>query len=314
MRGLRLDRGGDVLGERDAVDRQRRARRDCGGIRGAHHQRTAATHLFLQQPDCIGELRGSQRVAAHEFREVAALVGRRGHARAHLVEAHVDSRDARPATPPRNRPGRRRRRPAALRNRELGIAWRAHHNASGLRRTRSSPSRSSATRPSSSSGSSCCASACGESASRAASSSRVAGSWRSEATTVRWSVCRADSESAACARRPRSALAWRPRADALRSPLARCALRRRDGGSACKVVCSGRCFGVVLDRCGSGFQSCPFDGARGTDAQCGEYVADVENGPGTRAKQLVRALAGGCAHGARYGEDVATLVGSVAAP
>ena len=104
---LGLDPRADLARERDAVDRQRRARGNPVRVRGREHERARAAQLLVQEPDRVLGRVGAQAVRADELRQLGGLVRGRALHRAHLEQAHPDAA-------PRELPGRlAAREPAA---------------------------------------------------------------------------------------------------------------------------------------------------------------------------------------------------------
>jgi hypothetical protein len=82
--------GGDGGGEAVAIDRQGRACGHLVRIAGGQDQRAAAAHLGMQEADSVElPVVGAERVRADQFGQVAALVGGRSAAGAHLVQDDV---------------------------------------------------------------------------------------------------------------------------------------------------------------------------------------------------------------------------------
>ena len=99
------------LREAVAVHRQGAARRRLMGVAARHDQRAHPPHFGVQQAHgVVLPVVGAERVGAHQFGELAALVRRRPHIRAHLVQDDARARRSPPATPLRSPPGRRPRR------------------------------------------------------------------------------------------------------------------------------------------------------------------------------------------------------------
>ncbi len=85
--GWRVHGGGDGIGEPDAVHGQRAARRELVGVGGAHDQRAAAPHFFVQQADgVVLVVVGAEGVGADELGKAAGQVGLGELVRPHFVQ------------------------------------------------------------------------------------------------------------------------------------------------------------------------------------------------------------------------------------
>jgi hypothetical protein len=73
-----------------AVHRQRSASRNAGQVGDGHHQRAGAPHLFLDQPDGVGQIGPAQAVGADQLREEVVLLRRRAPRRLLLDQRDRD--------------------------------------------------------------------------------------------------------------------------------------------------------------------------------------------------------------------------------
>ncbi len=87
--GMGLERGGHGIGKGVAVDGQRAAGGQAGGIGALQDQRAGAAHLFMEEADgVVLEIVGAQGIGAHQFGQPLGLMGVGAAHRAHLVQHH----------------------------------------------------------------------------------------------------------------------------------------------------------------------------------------------------------------------------------